>query len=165
MFSWLTISTSVYAADWYVDGSAAQSGDGKSWSSPLVTIQGAIDAAGSGDEIWVKMGNMLLSATINVNKPVNIYGGFNGTETYKEQRNLSVNNTIIDGQQLVLHCFYITANAVIDGFVIKRGRATETSSAGGGIYAVNCSPTIENCIISDNYAYQMGGGIYARVDQ
>ena len=77
VFSWLMISTSVYAADWYVDGSAAQSG-GKSWSSPLITIQGAIDAAGSGDEIWVKMGNILLSATINVNKPVNIYGGFNG---------------------------------------------------------------------------------------
>ena len=150
-----------HAADWYVDGSAAQSGDGKSWSSPLITIQGAIDAAGSGDVIWAKMGSMFLSAPVTVNKPVSIYGGFAGTETYKEQRNLPENNTIIDGQNLVLHCFYITANAVIDGFVIRRGRATDASPVGGGIYAVNCSPTIENCIIADNYANQMGGGIYA----
>jgi hypothetical protein len=41
---------------WYVAGSAASGGTGTSWTCAFQNLQDAIDAAGSGHEIWVKAG-------------------------------------------------------------------------------------------------------------
>ncbi|MCK5640696.1 MAG: right-handed parallel beta-helix repeat-containing protein, partial [Gammaproteobacteria bacterium] len=66
------------------------------------------------------------------------------------------------------------ANSVLSGFTITRGKATGNPSMGGGIYCSGSSPTIENCIISDNSALGnsgpfggdgydgYGGGIYCQ---
>ena len=47
-----------------------------------------------------------------------------------------------------------TAASVLDGFTITNG----ASSYGGGIYAVNSSPTIRNCVIKNSSA-AYGGGV------
>lgn len=146
-----------HATVFYVkaDGSdTINSGD--SWEEAFATIRKAIDSAGgSDDEIWVKRGVYNLSSQINVSKAVAIYGGFTGGENERNQRNWNTNVTTINGLN-VFGCFFITADAVINGFTIKNGAALE----GGGIFIYNSYPLITNCIFSKNNAYSSGGAIF-----
>jgi parallel beta-helix repeat protein/predicted outer membrane repeat protein len=59
------------------------------------------------------------------------------------------------------------ASAVLKGFTIADGYATGVEledSFGGGIYLYNSSPTISDCIITNNQAVLDGGGIYCDGD-
>ncbi len=70
-------------------------GDGSSWTNAYNDIQTAIDAASSGDEIWIKEGTYLptsstdRSMSFTLQSGVKLYGGFAGTETSIDQRVLS----------------------------------------------------------------------------
>ncbi|MEA3360338.1 MAG: MopE-related protein [Thermodesulfobacteriota bacterium] len=163
LFSIFSFYGAASAANWYVNGDIGTSGNGTTWSEAFTTLQDAIDAASEDDEIWVKKGTYLLSAQINVDKTVGIYGGFAGDEIQRSQRDWANNVTTIDGQGSVYHCFYITANATIDGLTITRGNANGSSPdyRGGGIYVYQSSPSITNCTISQNTA-DFGGGINNR---
>jgi len=147
----------------HVDGSVPASGDGLTWSTAYKTIQEAVNGATVPlTDIWVKQGTYLLTSQINVDKRVGIYGGFAGSETARSQRNWLANVTTINGQVSVYHCFYVTANAVIDGFTITGGNANGSvypDNCGGGIYNDSFSTTIRNCILYNNTA-KWGGGIY-----
>ncbi len=147
---------------WYVKIDGSDNNTGQSWSQAFQTIQKAINSASIGDKIWVKMGTYALSSQINVNKAVGIYGGFNGTEIKRNQRDWKTNVTTVDGQNAV-RCFYVTADATIDGFTITGGDAYGSSFPeyhdGGGIYNDNCSSTIINCAFLGNSASH-GGGIF-----
>ena len=112
---------------WYVDGDVASSGNGTGWSEAFKTIQEAVDVARNGNQIWVKKGTYPLSSPISVwDKVVYIYGGFDGSENEREQRNWVNNATIVDGQNLVYHCIDVryTDDTTIDGFTITGGNAT-----------------------------------------
>ena len=137
------------------------SGDGTTWSTALKTIQEAIDVASTGDELWVKIGTYSLSSQIDVDKAVNLYGGFAGNETQRDERDWNTNSTTIDGQGAVYHCFYITSDATIDGFTITGGTADGDwpDNSGGGILNNNCSPVIKYCTVSANTA-KWGGDIF-----
>ena len=173
---------------WYVDSeSTCAVSCGTGWSNAFKTIQDAISAANSGDEIWIKKGNYLLTSQINVNKAVFIYGGFGGAETQKEQRDWQNNIVTVDGGYLY-RCFLITTNTTIDGLTITGGNAPgKKEGSGGGILITNSSspniansnltknmakngagllietgsgnPTIKNCIFSENIADVDGGGL------
>jgi hypothetical protein len=161
---------------WYVDGDVASSGDGTSWEEAFKTIQTAIDAAESNDEIWVKEGNYALTSRIDLNKGVLLYGGFAGTETERGERDWYTNETIIDGQDEVYHCFRVDTSglyydATIDGFTITRGNANgvgtdgrdsspDYNGSGGAILNRQSATTIENCMFLDNNAtaFARGGG-------
>jgi predicted outer membrane repeat protein len=140
----------------YVNCAVESSGDGINWANALKTIEEAIDVASTGDEIWLKRGTYLLSSQINVNKAIAIYGGFNGDETKREERDWENNSTKIDGQSSVYHCFYVAADAIIDGITITGGNADGSSwpdNSGGGIFNnENSSPIITNCMFLDNNA-------------
>jgi len=155
------LSSSAMAAIWYVDSEMTGSGDGTSWATAFQTIQEAVDAAVSEDEIWVKKGvYVLFFSQIEIAKSMSIYGGFTGTETQRNQRNWNKNETVVDGLHKV-RGFYITAdaaNVTVDGFSINNGNA---SSDGAGIYnAANSSLTIANCTFNGNSASSEEGGIY-----
>jgi hypothetical protein len=139
---------------WYVDGDVPTSGNGTSWEEAFKTIQEAIDATDVDDEIWVKKGAYYLDSTIEANKPVAMYAGFDGTENQRDQREWQNNVTIVNGQDTV-QCFWVTADATIDGFTIAHGY---TAWGGGGMYNDNCSPLVANCTFLDNYAGANGGG-------
>ena len=70
--------------------------------------------------------------------------------------------TIIDGNNAATCVIFQsgeTANSVLDGFKIRKGKA----DYGGGIYCRDSSPTIQNCIINNNSSTHTGyggGGIY-----
>lgn len=139
---------------WYVANDSACIADcGLNWDKAFNTFQAAIDAAEIGDEIWVKNGVYALSSRIAINKSVALYGGFQGKELNRHERNWKNNVTIIDGQNNV-QCFYISANALLDGFTIIKGKAIQ----GGGISAWGRTKIL-NCTITNNYASTEGGGI------
>ena len=112
-----------WAGLWYVDAGITSSGNGTSWGQAVKTIQEAIDLSEAGDEVWVKQGTYLLQATIQVNKDIAIYGGFAGTETDRSQRDWENNTTIVDGRGELgaVRCFYVEADATIDGLTIRNG--------------------------------------------
>jgi len=146
----------------HVDVDVPSSGNGTTWNEAFKSISEAIDASSKGDEIWVRIGTYALSSTINLDKGVSIYGGFDGTEIERNQRNWQANVTTVDGQDQAT-CFLVTADATIDGFTITRGYAefgyTEYRN-GGGLYVKESFPTIANCNISGNTTRGVGGGIY-----
>jgi hypothetical protein len=145
------------AAIHYVDGDVVNSGDGTSWATAFKTIQEGVDASGRYDGIWVKMGTYKLSAEITVDKAVSIYGGFEGSETQLEQRNLKANVTIVDGDGIV-RGFNIKGIVEIDGFTITNGK---TSNNGGGIFVgQGFIVTIINCVFESNSANN-GGGLFS----
>lgn len=75
---------------------AGASGDGSSWASAMGSLQTAINESAAGDEVWVAEGTYTPEELIKSSKPlsrafmlkdgVSIYGGFEGTETSKEER-------------------------------------------------------------------------------
>jgi hypothetical protein len=141
---------------WYVD--SEKYGNGTSWEDAFETIQQAVGAAKTGEEIWVKMGTYPLLSEVAIDKSVSIYGCFEGTETQRIQRNCRLYDSIVDGQDTV-RCFNIKSDGVtLDGFIIRHG----TEDMGGGIYAAESSNfKISKCIFQDNHA-NLGGALFSQ---
>jgi predicted outer membrane repeat protein len=95
------------AATYYVKASAANGGNGSSWSLAFNNLSSALNAAklnAGPDQIWVAKGTYKptttcgnVAATFQIQSNVAIYGGFNGTETSINQRNRDVNPTVLSG--------------------------------------------------------------------
>jgi predicted outer membrane repeat protein len=98
----------------FVDIDATGNNDGTSWANAYTSLQSAMDASdpyGSSDTIWVAEGVYLPSEIVgnapagdsryrafhSINKHLFIYGGFNGTETSIDQRNVQNHTTILSG--------------------------------------------------------------------
>lgn len=135
--------------------------DGRSWSTAFVKIQDAVDAASSGDEVWVAEG--AYNATVTMKEGVSLYGGFAGSETAREQRNTATNPSILDGTDLrsglVLIPAGATAATVLDGFTLRNAYSASNVFRGGGVTCMGGSPVISNNRFWSNYA-QQGGGVY-----
>ena len=138
---------------WYVD--SEKYGNGTSWKEAFETVQQAVETARPGDEIWVKTGIYPLLSEIVIDKPLEIYGCFNGTESRREERDCRLYDSTLDGQDTV-RCLNINSEGVVlDGFIISHGY----DDLGGGIYASDSSDfRISNCIIKNNQA-NLGAGI------
>ena len=150
---------------WHVDVTSGNDANtGFSWGNAFQTITQAVAVAEEGEEIWVKAGTYPLDAGYNgkigiYGTSIGLYGGFDGTETSRSNRNWRLNETIIDGQDQVWSCVRIqdADETVVDGFTITRG-STYTDGSGAGISVYDCTPTIRNCIISDCHAQGLGSG-------
>ncbi len=127
------------------------------------TIQDAIDDAGTvdGDEIVVAPGTYFES--IN----------FLGKAITLRASSSDPNDTIIDGTGFfhVVQCVnYEDPDTVLAGFTITGGvadGAAPPDDRGAGMYNYHSSPTVTNCIFSDNHAKESslgvggeGGGMY-----
>ena len=87
----------------YVDDEASPGGDGLSWAAALPTIQEAVAVAVAGDEIWVAEGVYqpdTPSGSIEIDKELSVYGGFDGTENFLTERdsNPNTNSSVITGK-------------------------------------------------------------------
>lgn len=134
----------------FVDAAAPGGGDGGSWTQAFNNLQAAVNAASDGEDIWMKSGTYTLSSQVGIDKPVTIYGGFQGNESMLPDRDPVQNATIIDGN-LATRCLLITANAVLDGLTIQNGRhTTGTNGRGGGAYIDNADPHLVDCTLFNN---------------
>ena len=122
------------------------------------TIQSGIDAAKNGDTVLIADGIYRGEGNVNID--------FKGKQiTVKSQS--GAETTIIDCEKkpetrgFTFHNKE-TNNSILDGFTIKNG----LHEKGGGIYCDFASPTIKNCVITENQAGDpadysgYGGGIY-----
>jgi len=142
-------------------------GDCSSWANACI-LQTAMTSATSGEEIWIAAGMYTpttgsdLSATFQLIPGVAIYGGFIGKETARNQRNFTVNLTVLSGindaplnNYVAYHVVTGATGATLDGVTITAGYAV--GSGGGGMYNSSSSPTLTNVIFNDNSAEYCGG--------
>ena len=112
------------------------------------TIQAGINAAQNGDTVLVADGTFTGVGNKNID--------FLGKAIVVISEN-GAENCIIDcegdGRGFYFHTNE-TRSSVLDGFKIINGAVTDR---GGGIKIVTASPTIKNCIISNNHANGTGG--------
>ena len=122
------------------------------------TIQSGIDAAEDGDTVLVSDGIYTGEGNVNIS--------FSSKQITVKSRN-GAGRTIIDCQETPNTRGFIfqdkeTRDSVLDGFTIKNG----VHDLGGGIYCHTASPTIKNCVITQNrgtatrFLGQSAGGIY-----
>ena len=141
-----------------VKPTGSDSNSGASWPLAKQTIQAALAAAVSGDDIWVAAGTYTGSVALKTG--VGLYGGFAGSEESASERDWRANVTTLDGQQAT-NVVVIPAMAEfcsLDGFAVANGA---TDYYGGGIYCANGSRAeIRHNVIENNFAALMGGGIY-----
>ncbi|MEL7148427.1 MAG: hypothetical protein AAFO69_18785, partial [Bacteroidota bacterium] len=88
----------------FVDIDASGAADGTSWVDAFNSINAALSTATAGDQVWVAEGTYLAdptgtdaAITFAVRNGVDLYGGFDGTETSLEARDFSANQTILSG--------------------------------------------------------------------
>lgn len=170
----------------FVNAAANGAGTGDSWTDAFIDIQQALGKAGYGDQIWVAKGIYLPTSqtdrniAFNIPLGVSLYGGFSGTESTIEQRNIVVNLTVLSGDigtpdlqtdnsYHVVTIFGGDSLTILDGFTITRGQSGASNDPfpqwlGGGLLVVAdaanpvASPIICNCRFEHNRA-ESGGGI------
>lgn len=174
-----------------VDGDAPGSThNGSSWQTAYLTLQDALATASNGNEIWVAEGiykpGTARADTFYLESGVEIYGGFIGNETQRDQRDWQANITVLSGDvdhndatnsdgvvtdpanivgsnaYHVLVGIDVDNTSVLDGFTITAGKADSgtENAVGGGIKLANSSPLIRHVIFTGNYALT-GGGLSA----
>jgi len=188
--TWLTLASAVHAVagTLYAAPASTGAGDCSGWTD-VCTLQTALTNAGSGDEVWVRMGVHLPTTTtvrtisFTLKSGVALYGGFDGSEIARDEREPTVNITVLSGDiddndledlngvvtttahisgtnsYHVLYSSGVTETAVLDGFTITAGQANGSLSngLGGGMRNNSGSPTLTDLIFSGNYAFGGGG--------
>lgn len=186
----LLFAPAAQAGTLFVDVSLASgANDGSSWANALQGaggLQAALAAAGPGDQVWVAQGTYLPSTIGNrleffrFESGVEVYGGFDGTETALAERDVAGNPTLLSGDLLgddssggsnaensfhVLHGNGSDATGVLDGFTVRAGNANDATSnrdRGAGLICLGSlnKPTVRNCRFEDNSAIFGGGAGY-----
>jgi hypothetical protein len=139
----------------YVDVNGPNDPGTGTFDDPFRKIQDAIDDANGGDIIEIRPG--LYSGDGNYDLDPN---GKSITIRSTEPNDPNiVANTIIDpngaGRGFYFHSGE-DANCIVFGLTITNGNVLDR---GGGIYCQDSSPTISNCVISENSAGLFGGGV------
>ena len=143
------------------------------WATAAVNIQDAVNFAAAGSLIWVTNGvyagggsvasSGLLTNRVAVTVPITVES-VNGPAV-----------TIIQGHQVAgttngssaVRCAYLTNGASLVGFSLVNGATLASYSVsnadyeGGGAWCVSTNAVISNCIIANNTAQVVGGGIFS----
>ncbi|MCE5314448.1 MAG: right-handed parallel beta-helix repeat-containing protein [Armatimonadota bacterium] len=96
---------------------------GFTWATAKATIWRGVQAAQSGDEVWVAEGTYTITVICPTKSNIGIYGGFAGDELNRNDRDWVTHETIIDGSAnyLVVDVPIEGSGSVIDGFTFRNG--------------------------------------------
>lgn len=166
----------------YVDQDATGLNTGLSWNNAFTDLAEAIEVSVSGDELWVAEGTYVapdVNGFTIQDKAIEVFGGFAGTETQRNQRDWFEHRTILNGNLgdpaidsdnatqvvYVLVGTSIPGELVLNGLEIEDGFADNSSSGpagnGGGMYILQANNVIiRNCVFRDNYTQNNGGALY-----
>ncbi len=148
----------------YVRVDGDDSKDGRSWENARKTVSSALlDAGADGGEVWVKAGTYTNRFRAEVFTYV--YGGFNGTETRRADRNWASNITVLDGNisttpgtvvvgPAVISVYGLDGYGALSGFTVMNGAGRQ----GGGVFA-HGSPQISDNIFRNNAVLNASGFI------
>ncbi len=158
----------------------ATPGDGLSWGTAFDSVQQGINSAycdasqcKTTCQVWVAEGTYYIyhdkpEDTVRLRPGVHVYGGFAGSEATLEERDYLTHETILngkdgpDGNHHVYQVVFGQDASRLDGFTVTGGRAVGKLSddgeelkygCGGGMYISDASPTVANCIFTDNQAH------------
>ncbi len=155
----------------HVDATAPGNNDGSSWTDAFTDLAAAMTQAASGVDIRVAGGTYKPTtgtdqyACFQLKSGVGIYGGYAGYGAADpDVRDLAHDASILSGDigtvgngsdnsRQVLFCSHVTSTAIVDGFTV-------TGASSSGIYLMSASPTIRNCVVSENAA-STGAGMYS----
>lgn len=206
IFGWMTTVSAEDRDTVYVDQQADGAEDGTSWGDAHTELQDALEALEDIDteenpvDIWVAEGtydpqpgadenNVDRTSTFKIREGINLYGGFDGSETDLNQRDWEAHETILSGQLLeepdeflgetnaytVISIESIGTEMILDGLIIEKGRSVDPEDTdvapqnrGGGIYIANTKEEenlhVKHSSIHSNEARENGGGIYVSGD-
>ena len=167
--------------------------DGKSWATAFGDLQAAMTAAEDLPrpmEFWVAegvyrpdLGSGDRKAKFDILDGYLLYGGFDGTETSRKERNPVAHTTILSGDLAgndganfsnadensyhvaVIEKGGLDFQTTIDGFTVTGGNATGPEwkegdlDRGGGLLVSAASPTVSQCVFSANQG-TLGGGLH-----
>ena len=148
--------------------------DGLSWETAFRNVQDGIVAAGGECEVWVAEGTYYIyeseqEDTLLLVAGSQLYGGFEGMETLRSERDWLAHPTILDGHDgpeeaaQVFHVMTAADDVLVDGFTITGGNANGSGDhdTGGGLFLDRVSGvTVSNCNFIMNSA-EFGGAITA----
>ncbi|HOW67211.1 MAG TPA: right-handed parallel beta-helix repeat-containing protein [Candidatus Paceibacterota bacterium] len=130
---------------------------GSAWATAKRTVAAGLAVAVDNDELWVARGTY--PERISIPPGVAVYGGFNGSEQARDQRDWILNPTILDGGKGGPVVRFEVAGSGpgtrLDGFTVRNGRGI----MGGGVVCIGCSPVLANNQITRNTSIGEGGGI------
>lgn len=140
--------------------------DGTSWATAFSAIQDGIEAAREafGGEVWVAGGVYdevrPNAGAVRLRSGVNVYGGFAGNEAVRSQRDPAANITIIDagesnGGAAASVAVFGANDSILDGFRISHAIGQD----GAGMTNIAVSPTVVNCVFTENVAQRFGGAV------
>lgn len=175
----LTVQLPAWASRYHVNIAASGAGTGLTWANAFTDLQEALSIVIPGDEIWVAAGQYRPTTGTNravsfvLRNGVDIYGGFAGTETAIDQRDLLNNPSTLNGDigelglasdnsHSVLTANNITTSIVLDGFRIINGNNTN-GNHGGGLRVTNAlggELLVRNCRFLNHQSFNYGGAIY-----
>lgn len=131
----------------YVDQSATGANNGTSWQHAFVSLSNALAIAANGDEVWVSKGTYKPETQIDLDggggsdprevafripNGVKVYGGFEGTELSRNERDWIANVTVLSGD--------IDNNDKLTGGITYYVDDIAGSNAYHVIYTVNAGP-------------------------
>jgi hypothetical protein len=141
----------------YVDSSAAPGGDGSSWSAAYRHLQDALPTALDGDEIWVAQGTYRpdqgtgipdgkRDTSFHLKRGVALYGGFDGTETERSDRNPDP----------------ATNGTVLSADLSRDDSSRYTNRSDNALHVIIADSTTDSTTVLDGFALSGadGGGFY-----
>ncbi len=153
--------------------SAAPAPDGLAWDTAFPQVQPAVEAARAAVqggtpfcEVWVTAGRYSApvpdAAVVTLQPGVHLYGGFDGSETTRDERDFVAHETVLDGQGTALHVVHGADAAMLDGFTVTGGNANLAApdDAGGGLFNDHAAPAVANCTFRGNAAARCGAGAH-----
>jgi len=152
----------------YVDDDATGMNTGTSWANAYTNLQAAIARAkkGCGSQIWVAAGTYYpgtkTTDSFVIPAGVSVYGGFAGTETELNQRDIKANLTVLSGYigedtfgNAIRNKAVVTmkTGTLLDGFIVRDSGGDPSY----GVYGKDINFTVLNCTVEENQQY----GIYS----